>query len=62
LPRVEVYLETDRLLLRRLTDADAENLFLLDSDPAVMRFKRRRACSSAGTACQRRDVRWRRPG
>jgi RimJ/RimL family protein N-acetyltransferase len=38
LPRVEVYLETDRLLLRRLTDADAENLFMLDSDPAVMRF------------------------
>jgi RimJ/RimL family protein N-acetyltransferase len=38
LPHVEVYLETNRLLLRRLTDADAKNLFLLDSDPAVMRF------------------------
>ena len=40
MPRVEVYLETDLLLLRRLTDADAESLFLLDSDPAVMRFRR----------------------
>ena len=35
---MEVYLETERLILRRLTRADAENLFLLESDPAVMRF------------------------
>jgi RimJ/RimL family protein N-acetyltransferase len=35
---MEIYLETDRLILRRLTDADVENLFELDSDPAVMRF------------------------
>jgi RimJ/RimL family protein N-acetyltransferase len=35
---MEIYLETDRLILRRLTDADAENLFELDGDPAVMRF------------------------
>jgi len=35
---MEIYLETDRLILRRLTDADVENLFVLDSDPAVMRF------------------------
>jgi RimJ/RimL family protein N-acetyltransferase len=33
-----VYLETDRLALRRLTDADADHLFALDSDPEVMRF------------------------
>jgi RimJ/RimL family protein N-acetyltransferase len=33
-----MYLETERLALRRFTTADAENLFLLDSDPAVMRY------------------------
>lgn len=31
-------LETDRLLLRRFTEADVENLVQLDSDPRVMRF------------------------
>ncbi|MGW7533238.1 GNAT family N-acetyltransferase [Amycolatopsis sp. NPDC054798] len=31
-------LETERLLLRRFTEADAENLVELDSDPQVMRF------------------------
>jgi len=31
-------LETERLLLRRLTRADGDNLFALDSDPEVMRF------------------------
>lgn len=35
---MEAFLETDRLLLRRLTRADAGNLALLDGDPAVMRF------------------------
>ena len=35
---MQIYLETERLILRRLTDADVENLFVLDSDPAVMRF------------------------
>lgn len=35
---MEIYLETERLILRKLTDADVENLFALDSDPAVMRF------------------------
>jgi RimJ/RimL family protein N-acetyltransferase len=35
---VRVYLETERLVLRRLTDADVDNLCNLDSDPAVMRF------------------------
>jgi len=33
----DVYLETERLTLRRLTEADADNLFDLDADPEVMR-------------------------
>ena len=33
-----VYLETDRLLLRRFTAADADELVALDGDPAVMRY------------------------
>ena len=33
-----VYLETERLILRRLTEADAQSLFELDSDPEVMRY------------------------
>jgi RimJ/RimL family protein N-acetyltransferase len=35
---VQPYLQTERLTLRALTAADAENLFELDADPAVMRF------------------------
>jgi len=35
---VDVFLETDRLLLRRFTPADEDNLVELDSDPEVMRF------------------------
>ena len=35
---IEVFLETERLLLRRLTAADVDNLYALNSDPAVMRF------------------------
>ena len=33
-----VYMETDRMVLHRLTEADVDNLFDLDSDPDVMRF------------------------
>lgn len=33
-----VLLETDRLILRRFTDADLDNLFELDNDPEVMRY------------------------
>jgi RimJ/RimL family protein N-acetyltransferase len=33
-----IHLETERLILRRLTAADVENLVALDNDPAVMRF------------------------
>src|SRR5205823_1103155 len=35
---MQVFLETERLLLRRFTEADGDNLFDLDSDPEVMRF------------------------
>ena len=34
----EIFLETDRLYLRRLTPADAPLLHELDSDPEVMRY------------------------
>ncbi len=32
------FLETDRVLLRRLTMADLDNVFRLDADPDVMRY------------------------
>ena len=35
---MQVFLETPRLLLRRFTVADADNLVSLDADPDVMRF------------------------
>jgi RimJ/RimL family protein N-acetyltransferase len=35
---VRVFLETERLVLRRFTMADAEDLFELDGDPEVMHF------------------------
>jgi RimJ/RimL family protein N-acetyltransferase len=35
---MRVHLETDRLLLRRLTPDDLDNLVELDSDPEVMRY------------------------
>ena len=35
---MRVLLETDRLILRRFTEADAEHLFDLDNDPEVMRY------------------------
>jgi RimJ/RimL family protein N-acetyltransferase len=35
---MQVHLETERLLLRRFTAADVDNLWELDSDPAVMRY------------------------
>jgi RimJ/RimL family protein N-acetyltransferase len=35
---VDVVLETGRLILRRFTGADVDNLVALDSDPGVMRF------------------------
>ena len=35
---MQVFLETERLVLRRFTQADANNLFALHADPDVMRF------------------------
>lgn len=35
---MHVFLETERLLLRRFTEADVDNLVTLDGDPEVMRF------------------------
>jgi RimJ/RimL family protein N-acetyltransferase len=35
---VDVYLTTERLLLRRFTEADADALHALDNDPDVMRY------------------------
>lgn len=35
---MRVFLETERLVLRRFTEADVDNLFDLDGDPEVMRF------------------------
>ena len=35
---MDVYLETERLLLRRFTAADVDHLVALDADPEVMRF------------------------
>ena len=35
---MRVFLETERILLRRFTESDVDNLFKLDGDPEVMRF------------------------
>ena len=35
---MQVFLETERLVLRRFAEADVDNLFDLNSDPEVMRF------------------------
>jgi RimJ/RimL family protein N-acetyltransferase len=35
---MQMFLETERLLLRRFTEADADNLVALDADPEVMRL------------------------
>lgn len=35
---MEVFLETERLILRQFTQADLDNLLELDSDPEVMRW------------------------
>jgi RimJ/RimL family protein N-acetyltransferase len=36
--QVDVHLQTDRLVIRRLTAADEDNLVDLNSDPEVMRY------------------------
>src|SRR5882672_2853936 len=35
---MQVFLETERLVLRRFTEADVDNIFALDCDPDVMHF------------------------
>lgn len=35
---MKVFLETERLILRQFTEADADNLFALDSEPEVQRW------------------------
>ncbi|MEU6320549.1 GNAT family N-acetyltransferase [Streptomyces sp. NPDC047009] len=35
---MQIFLETERLVLRPFTDADADHLFALDNDPDVMHF------------------------
>jgi RimJ/RimL family protein N-acetyltransferase len=35
---MEIVLETERLILRRFTEDDVDNLVALDSDPEVMRY------------------------
>jgi RimJ/RimL family protein N-acetyltransferase len=35
---MQVFLETERLVLRRFTEDDVDNLYDLDGDPEVMRF------------------------
>jgi RimJ/RimL family protein N-acetyltransferase len=35
---MRVFLETKRLILRQFSEADVENLVVLDSDPEVMRY------------------------
>jgi RimJ/RimL family protein N-acetyltransferase len=47
---MRVFLETDRLVLRRFTSADADNLVSLDADPDVMRFV------TSGVATSREEV------
>lgn len=36
----KIFLETERLVLRRFNEDDVDNLFLLDNDPEVMRLTR----------------------
>ena len=35
---MQIFLETDRLVLRRFIESDVDNLLDLDGDPEVMRF------------------------
>jgi RimJ/RimL family protein N-acetyltransferase len=47
---MDVFLETERLVLRRFTHADVESLFSLHNDPDVMRFL------NGGRAASRREI------
>ncbi|RCG25020.1 N-acetyltransferase [Sphaerisporangium album] len=48
---MRIFLETGRLVLRELTEADADLIFELDNDPAVTRF------INGGEPCSRDTVR-----
>lgn len=48
---MDIYLQTDRMILRELELSDEENIFNLDSDPEVMKY------ISNGMASSREDVR-----
>lgn len=50
---MSIFLETHRLVLRRFTEADEDNLVELDSDPEVMRFL------SGGRPTPREEIRGR---
>jgi RimJ/RimL family protein N-acetyltransferase len=52
---MEIVLETERLLLRRLTEDDAENLLHLESDPEVLRYVGRKPL--ANTEAYRQHIR-----
>jgi RimJ/RimL family protein N-acetyltransferase len=52
---MSIFLETNRLTLRRFTEADEGNLVELDSDPEVMRFL------NGGKATPREEIRGRLP-
>jgi RimJ/RimL family protein N-acetyltransferase len=52
---MSIFLETHRLVLRRFTEADEDNLVELDSDPEVMRFL------NGGRPTPREEVRGRLP-
>ncbi len=47
---MHIFLETERLILRRFTDDDVDHLVALDSDPAVMRY------ISGGPATPREEI------
>jgi RimJ/RimL family protein N-acetyltransferase len=47
---MSIFLETERLVLRRFTDDDVDNLVELDGDPDVMRF------ITGGRATPRREI------
>src|SRR6185437_1590889 len=49
-PAMRVFLETDRLVLRQFTSADADNLVSLDADPDVMRYV------TGGTPTSREEI------
>jgi RimJ/RimL family protein N-acetyltransferase len=52
---MNIYLETQRLVLRRFTEADADRLLALDSDPEVLRHTGTRPLPDA--AAYRRHIR-----